>query len=87
MRHGAVTLGQQQVAVAVQQYTSVGLSGGTTGITVSGSPITTSGTITLGGTLAITNGGTIDAITPQAAIDELTEASGATIGIRTYCRC
>jgi hypothetical protein len=38
--------------------TSVALSGGTTGLTVSGSPITTSGTITLAGTLAIANGGT-----------------------------
>jgi hypothetical protein len=38
--------------------TSVALSGGTTGLTVSGSPITTSGTITLGGTLAVANGGT-----------------------------
>jgi hypothetical protein len=38
--------------------TSVGLSGGTTGITASGSPVTTSGTITLGGTLAVANGGT-----------------------------
>lgn len=38
--------------------TSVALSGGTTGLTVSGSPITSSGTITLGGTLAVANGGT-----------------------------
>jgi hypothetical protein len=38
--------------------TSVAISGGTTGITVSGSPITTSGTITLGGTVAIAHGGT-----------------------------
>jgi hypothetical protein len=38
--------------------TSVALSGGTTGLTVSGSPITTSGTITLSGTLAVANGGT-----------------------------
>ena len=38
--------------------TSVALSGGTTGLTVSGSPITSSGTITLGGTLAAANGGT-----------------------------
>ena len=38
--------------------TSVALSGGTTGLTVSGSPITTSGTITLAGTLAPANGGT-----------------------------
>jgi hypothetical protein len=39
--------------------TSVGLSGGTTGITISGpNPITTSGTFILGGTLGIANGGT-----------------------------
>ena len=38
--------------------TSIGVSGGTTGLTVSGSPITTSGTITLAGTLAAANGGT-----------------------------
>jgi hypothetical protein len=38
--------------------TSVALSGGTTGLTVSGSPITTSGTITLAGTLVVANGGT-----------------------------
>jgi hypothetical protein len=37
--------------------TSVAISGGTTGLTVSGSPITTSGTITLAGTLAVANGG------------------------------
>jgi hypothetical protein len=38
--------------------TSVALSGGTTGLTVTGSPITTTGTITLAGTLAAANGGT-----------------------------
>jgi hypothetical protein len=38
--------------------TSVDLSGGTTGLTTSGGPITTSGTITLAGTLAPGNGGT-----------------------------
>jgi hypothetical protein len=37
---------------------SVGLSGGTTGLSVTGSPITGSGTMTLAGTLAVTNGGT-----------------------------
>ena len=36
--------------------TSVAMDGGTTGLTYSGSPITTSGTITLGGTLAVANG-------------------------------
>lgn len=38
--------------------TSVAISGGTTGLTTSGGPITSSGTITLAGTLAIANGGT-----------------------------
>lgn len=38
--------------------TSVAASGGTTGLTFSGSPITTSGTLTLSGTLAVANGGT-----------------------------
>jgi hypothetical protein len=38
--------------------TSVDVSGGTTGLTTSGGPITGSGTITLAGTLAIANGGT-----------------------------
>jgi cytoskeletal protein CcmA (bactofilin family) len=38
--------------------TSVAASGGTTGLTFTGSPITTSGTLTLGGTLALANGGT-----------------------------
>lgn len=38
--------------------TSVNLSGGTTGLTFSGGPITTNGVITAAGTLAIANGGT-----------------------------
>jgi hypothetical protein len=38
--------------------TSVAVSGGTTGLTTSGGPITTSGTITFAGTLATSNGGT-----------------------------
>ena len=42
----------------VGTVTSVGVSGGTTGLTTTGSPITTSGTITLGGTLGVDSGGT-----------------------------
>jgi len=38
--------------------TSVDVSGGTTGLTYSGGPITASGTITMAGTLAVANGGT-----------------------------
>lgn len=45
----------QQISGTVS---SVALSGGTTGLTVSGSPVTTTGTITIAGTLAVANGGT-----------------------------
>jgi hypothetical protein len=38
--------------------TSVAVSGGTTGLTTSGGPVTGSGTITFAGTLAVANGGT-----------------------------
>jgi len=43
---------------AAAGVTSVAASGGTTGMTFSGSPITTSGTLTLAGTLVVANGGT-----------------------------
>jgi len=51
---------------SIATVTSVAASGGTTGLTFSGSPITTSGTLTLGGTLAIANGGTNSTATPTA---------------------
>lgn len=38
--------------------TSVDASGGTTGLSFTGGPVTTSGTLTLGGTLVVSNGGT-----------------------------
>lgn len=38
--------------------TSIDVSGGTTGLSFTGGPVTTSGTITLGGTLDLDNGGT-----------------------------
>lgn len=38
--------------------TSVALAGGTTGLTATGGPVTTTGTLTLGGTLALAHGGT-----------------------------
>jgi hypothetical protein len=50
--------------------TSVSGSGGTTGLTLTGGPITTTGTLTIGGTLAVANGGTGGAT-----------ASGARLGI------
>ena len=44
--------------VSTASVTSVDASGGTTGLTFSGGPITSSGTFTLGGTLAVASGGT-----------------------------
>jgi|LakMenEpi03Aug12_release.lakeMendotaPanAssembly.Ray.scaffolds.fasta_scaffold145156_3 hypothetical protein len=57
-------------AAGAGTVTSVDGSGGTTGLTLTGGPITGAGTLTLGGTLAITNGGT-GAATRQAAINAL----------------
>jgi len=50
----------------VGTVTSVDVSGGTTGLTFSGGPVTTSGTITMAGTLAVANGGTNAAAIPAA---------------------
>ena len=43
---------------ALGSVTSVNASGGTTGLSFTGGPVTSSGTLTLGGTLALANGGT-----------------------------
>lgn len=57
-----ITNGSGSITIAATggtgTVTSVAASGGTTGLTFTGSPITTSGTLTLGGTLAKANGGT-----------------------------
>jgi hypothetical protein len=58
------------VAAGTGTVSSVAVSGGTTGLTTSGGPVTTSGTITLAGTLAIANGGT-GQTTQTAAFDAL----------------
>ena len=47
-----------QAPIGGGTVTSVNASGGTTGLTFTGGPITVSGTLTLGGTLAVANGGT-----------------------------
>lgn len=56
----AVNKGQLDAAIATVPgtVTSVAVSGGTTGLTTSGGPVTGSGTITLAGTLNVANGGT-----------------------------
>jgi hypothetical protein len=67
----------------VGTVTSVSVSGGTTGLTVTGSPITSSGTITLGGTLAIINGGT-GATTASGARTNLGLGTAATTDASAY---
>lgn len=59
--------------------TSVNASGGSTGLTFSGGPITGAGTLTLGGTLALANGGT-GATTAPAARTNLGLGALATLG-------
>jgi collagen type VII alpha len=60
--------------------TSVDVSGGTTGLTTSGGPITAGGTITIGGTLAIASGGT--GATTQATAR--TNLGATTIGANVF---
>jgi hypothetical protein len=66
--------------------TSVAVSGGTTGLTTSGGPITTTGTITLAGTLAVANGGTgsttknfVDLTTGQSVAGSKTFSSSTAV--------
>lgn len=60
--------------------TSVSGSGGTTGLTLGGGPITTAGTLTLGGTLSIANGGT----GATTAADALTSLGAATLASPSF---
>jgi hypothetical protein len=66
--------------------TSVGLSGGLTGLTVTGTPITSSGTFVLGGTLGVGYGGTglstisTGGIYYASAVDTLSVLSAGTNG-------
>ena len=72
------------VSAGTGSVTSVDVSGGTTGLTTSGGPVTTSGTITLAGTLAIANGGTgqttqtaaFDALSPLTTKGDLIASNG-----------
>jgi hypothetical protein len=63
--------------------TSVDVSGGTTGLTTSGGPVTASGTITLAGTLAIANGGT-GQTTLAAANIPVVNAANTFTGTQTF---
>lgn len=66
----SITNGNGSISIASTAgsgtVTSVDVSGGTTGLTFSGGPVTTSGTITMAGTLAIANGGTNGTASPTA---------------------
>ena len=55
---GAAVLNANPTEAGAGTVTSVDVSGGTTGLTTSGGPVTGSGTITVAGTLAVANGGT-----------------------------
>ena len=55
---GAAVLNANPTEAGSGTVTSVDVSGGTTGLTTSGGPVTGSGTITIAGTLAVANGGT-----------------------------
>jgi hypothetical protein len=57
--------------------TSVAASGGTTGLSFTGSPITTTGTLTVAGTLAIASGGTGATSASGARLTLLAAGSGA----------
>jgi hypothetical protein len=76
--NGAITIASS----AAGTVTSVSGSGGTTGLTLSGGPITTSGTLTLGGTLAVANGGTGagDAGTARTNLDVPSRAGSGASG-------
>lgn len=76
-----ILLADGNASAASGTVTSVNVSGGTTGLSFSGGPVTTNGTITAGGTLALANGGT-GATTAAGARTNLdvpsTGGSGAT---------
>ena len=55
---GAAVINANPTEAGSGTVTSVAVSGGTTGLTTSGGPVTGSGTITFAGTLAVANGGT-----------------------------
>jgi hypothetical protein len=70
--------------------TSVSGGGGTTGLTLTGGPITSTGTLTLGGTLAIANGGTgqttagaaFNALSPMTTLGDVIYGGASGTGAR-----
>ena len=70
-------------AISSGTVTSVSGSGGTTGLTLTGGPITTTGTLTLAGTLAVANGGT-GAATLNGAGIVTTTGTQSIAGTKTF---
>jgi hypothetical protein len=68
------TTASWQAVSGTGTVTSVDVSGGTTGLSTSGGPVTASGTITLGGTLVTANGGT--GLTSSGAAGQYLRSSG-----------
>lgn len=64
---------------AAGSVTSIDASGGTTGLTFSGGPVTSSGTVELTGTLALSNGGT-GATSAQTARNNILPTQGGSAG-------
>ena len=72
-----VNISQITAAIGGGTVTSVDGSGGSTGLTLTGGAITTTGTLTLGGTLAVASGGTN--LTSYTTGDILYASSGTTL--------
>lgn len=77
----SITTGTGSVTVNNAGVTSVAASGGVTGMMFAGSPVTTTGTLTLGGTLNVTHGGTGNNTAP--AQGQLLIGDGATFQLAT----
>lgn len=73
------TLNLVNVVYSTPPISSIGLSGGSTGLTVANSPLTSNGTMTIGGTLAVASGGT-GAITADSARSNLVAQKTITSG-------
>lgn len=69
-----------------QYVSSVAVSGGTTGLTTSGGPITSRGTITLSGVLKVANGGTGASLPTDARANLEAAKSGANSDITSLSR-
>jgi len=81
--NGGGTATLQATGAGSGTVTSVDVSGGTTGLTTTGGPITTVGTITLGGTLGVSAGGTGLTATPSNGQLLIGDGSGYTLSTLT----